>query len=54
MNCVELFNPCAARPGPRRRALERVGRDRWYDPNANKYDFSVEPVPRAPSLSATG
>ena len=28
MNCAESFNPCAARPGTRRRALERVGRDR--------------------------
>ena len=30
MECAESFNPCAARPGPRRRAFERVGRDRYF------------------------
>jgi hypothetical protein len=36
MECAESFNPCAARLGPRRRALERVGRDRWFDPTRHR------------------
>jgi hypothetical protein len=41
----------------RRCALERVGRDRWFDPNRRRiqqYGSGVERVPRVPSLTATG
>jgi hypothetical protein len=37
MECAESFNPCAARPGPRRRALQRVGRDRCFQRTITLY-----------------